>query len=783
MAVWLVVACLWLAAVDVAVALAAPHRVVVGVVRDGASPLAEEVLTRVREEFALLTGDEWEVVWKSPDSFSAHWDVRQAGAALDAALADPETDVVFSLGILPTQAATFGERRLGKPVVGGPFIDEESLRLPYDMNRSTRRNLTYIVIPGRVNRDLTSFKDIAPFDTLTVLVDAAYATGLTAFDDVVVRYERLLGIRVRVIPVTDDVDAALAALGDGVQAVYLTPLMRLADEARDRLVRGLADRRIPSFSFIGQPDVERGILAGRSSFSGTHLARRIALNLRDILAGASPNDLPVILPEEERLYINMVTAREIGFSPKYETLLTADLIGVEQAAPGGRQLGLEDAMRIAASENLDLAVKDAEVAGAEQDRLLARSTLLPQVGASIDYMQMDQDRAVASRGLYPWDVTTAGVSLTQMLFDDAAIARFRAAGRGLEAERLARESVRLDVMHTAGRRYLGYLSAEALLHIERENYRLICDNLEMARVRRSAGVSGPEEVYRWEAAQAESKARTIARRADVRSALTALNQALNRPTDAQWVTSPVSAAEARRALFGVEASLIGGTLEQIERISAEAEALAASRPAVAALDSLVEAQGLVLAQKRRTRWVPTLSASAGYAHQVDKHQAGAVIVQDPDPSEDAWTVNLKASLPLFAGGALTHDARRAEAELERLDATRRRLIQLAGQQARTVVSNMTRSYPNMELTALAADRARRNLEVIRDKYARGAVSILDLLDAQNQSRVQEQAAVIAIYAYLGDVLDFQRSVGWFELDRTPEQKRDFLARLGVGPKE
>jgi outer membrane protein TolC len=96
---------------------------------------------------------------------------------------------------------------------------------------------------------------------------------------------------------------------------------------------------------------------------------------------------------------------------------------------------------------------------------------------------------------------------------------------------------------------------------------------------------------------------------------------------------------------------------------------------------------------------------------------------------------------------------------------------------------MARSYPKMELAALAADRAQRNLDVVRDKYARGAVSILELLDAQNQSRVQEQSAVLAVYSYLGDVLDFQRAVGWFEIDKTPAERREFLSRFGVGTKE
>lgn len=758
------------------------REVTIAVVRDGASPRAAEVLSRVQSEFAALAGTDVRVTWKSPESYSAEWDATRAGAALDAALQDADADIVFCLGILPSQAAACSERRLDKPVVAAPFIDEETFRLPYKANRSTRRNLSYIVIPGRVKRDLTAFKDLVAFSTLHVFIEKEYVAGLPGLKDVAERFEKLLGVEIRLVPVTDDVDIAFTE-AVGAEAVYITPLMRLTDAQYGRLVDGLAERNVPSFSFLGRMDVRRGVLAGLASFSGTHLARRIALNLYDILDGAKPEELPVIMHEEERLFINMRTARRIGFHPKYATLLTADLIGMKEEKAGGEPLTLHDAMRIAAKENVDIAVKDAELARAREDSLLARSGMLPQLGAGAHYTQIDQDRAVASRGLYPWDVTAAGVNLTQMLYDDETVSRFRAALRSEDAEAKSHEAVRLDVMQRAGQSFLSYLSARALWDIERENFKLIRKNLEMARVRRTTGVSGPEEVYRWEAAQAESRSRVFARRASANAARTALNQALGRPAETEWDAAPISAETARRALFDVNASAIGGSLEQLDSISSFVADLSAERPVIQALDKLVEAQSILVAQKKRKRWFPSVSASAEYAHEIDKHQAGAVIVQDPDASEDTWTVSIGASVPLFAGGALTHDVKRAEAEMRRLRATRRRLLELAEQQARTVIDRMTRSYPNMELTAIAADRAKKNLEVVSDKYARGALGILDLLDAQNQSRVQEQAAVIAVYTYLGDLIDLQRAVAWFEIDKTPDEKRAFIDRFVALTKE
>ena len=64
--------------------------------------------------------------------------------------------------------------------------------------------------------------------------------------------------------------------------------------------------------------------------------------------------------------------------------------------------------------------------------------------------------------------------------------------------------------------------------------------------------------------------------------------------------------------------------------------------------------------------------------------------------------------------------------------------------------------------------------MIRDKYARGSVSILDLLDAQNQAFVRDQEAAIAVYRYLSDVVEFQRSIAWFATFKTEEEQNEWL---------
>jgi outer membrane protein TolC len=54
------------------------------------------------------------------------------------------------------------------------------------------------------------------------------------------------------------------------------------------------------------------------------------------------------------------------------------------------------------------------------------------------------------------------------------------------------------------------------------------------------------------------------------------------------------------------------------------------------------------------------------------------------------------------------------------------------QRVHTAMSRLKGSYPSVESTAVAADRALKTLEIVRDEYAQGKTGILDLLDVPSE---------------------------------------------------
>ena len=83
----------------------------------------------------------------------------------------------------------------------------------------------------------------------------------------------------------------------------------------------------------------------------------------------------------------------------------------------------------------------------------------------------------------------------------------------------------------------------------------------------------------------------------------------------------------------------------------------------------------------------------------------------------------------------------------------------------------------IDLSRKAAAAAGRNLELVTDAYARGAVSIIDLLDAQNAALLAELGAANAVYDFLIVLMEVERSAGRFDFFMTDADREAWLERL------
>ena len=104
-------------------------------------------------------------------------------------------------------------------------------------------------------------------------------------------------------------------------------------------------------------------------------------------------------------------------------------------------------------------------------------------------------------------------------------------------------------------------------------------------------------------------------------------------------------------------------------------------------------------------------------------------------------------------------------------------MNLIEQRVRSALHQSGASYAGLTQSVKAQEAALKTLELVTDAYFRGAVSIVELLDAQNAALVASEAAEDAKYTYLIDLLQVQRSVGFYFYSLSEEEKNSFFERL------
>lgn len=111
---------------------------------------------------------------------------------------------------------------------------------------------------------------------------------------------------IEVLPVEPTVEPALAALSEDVQAVFVAQLLQLSPGEFNRLVSGLIERKLSSYSVVETSEVKRGLLVGIfQDFDISRLTRRLAINVQRIPLGENSCKFSVMFSRGERLTLNM----------------------------------------------------------------------------------------------------------------------------------------------------------------------------------------------------------------------------------------------------------------------------------------------------------------------------------------------------------------------------------------------------------------------------------------------------------------------------------------------
>ncbi len=765
----------------------------VGTVVDGASVYTDSVRSAFEREITSYFGGGQEVDFPERLALAADWTPQGATAAIDQLLARKDVDVIIALGPVGSNVLAH-HRPVTKPAVAALIVDASLQRLPLQHGTSGAKNLNYVNVAYSALRTLQLFHELVPFHKLAVLIRPGPLEEIPDLRIRALTVAESLGVSVTFVPVTTSAANALAAIPADADAAYLGPTEQLGESGLDSLISGLNVRRLPTFSFTGRSEVERGTLASYAPKDDlVRRARRVAGNLQRILNGEDAGSLPVDLASIPQLTLNMATARAIGYSPTWVTLTEAELIHA-QAPASGPTWSLAGVAREALLVNLSLQASDRTVASGRRDVAIALGNLLPQVNAQATGTAIRKETAAASLGQQPERETQGQFGLSLPLISDrkwASLAIERDQQAGHESDR---RSTRLDAVYLTTTAYLDVLRAKAIANVERENLRKTRTNLELAQLRERTGAASRADVYRWQAELAQGRRRVLDTDANVEIASLQFNRLLNRPLEEPFQTEDATVFDP--ALITSEPRLLDYfETPQTFRVFRDfmvSEGRAAS-PSLRALDAAIAAARRTATASRRSFWLPTVSLDGALSDVFSRDGAGSSPpafgpVAIPRAPDATWSLRVQGSLPIFDGFVRNAQLQQSNIEIERLTLERKSADLSVSQQIRAALQQAGSSWSGIEQARLAATASRSNLDLVTDAYTRGTTSIITLLDAQQSALSADESAANAVYDFLVDLMGVERAIGQFGFFRTPGEREalfrrmdDFYRAAGVAP--
>jgi outer membrane protein len=743
---------------------AAAKKITIAVVRDGPTEM-NEIVDRILPELEHLLGSDYDVTFDMSDSYDAGWAPQRVRTVIEAAMGSREVDMVVGIGMLVTSAALQSDVRLSKPFVSATLLDGDVPKLQFAADGTLEDNLSLVVRPQRTNSDIDAIRGLMQTGRVHVVLNRDWLENIPALRPALETYGREIGVEIIPVPVSDDWRPAMDQLGPDVEVVYFARTPRLTRGDRAAFVEALNERKIPTFSGIGPQDLEIGMLATNRQDMRQALVRRVALNLHQLITGASTDELPVLLISDSKLTINGRTAARIGFALSFEAMVLGTVLHADALEAGADSLNLGRVLAMADTGNIDLSISNQQVTTALRGKQVVRSPLLPQIGAGADYLKVDNN-LVGS--YFPDQWSRANLNLSQMIFDDQLISDFRSAGREYDAAMFQNESDRLDVYLEAQTAYLSFVQARLLYDIALNNLRLTEGNLEIAKMRVEVGHSGRDEVFRWTAELNQQRTLLMNIESQVETRRIQLNRVLGVDLGKRWrpeaVSEDAGAFERLREQFDL-------ALQSQPHFARFAEATVEfaldNSPERKFLEASLEAEGIRLGERKRSFIVPKVFLDMSYNYNF--WQSPEV----PKLGDRFYEIRVTAALPLFEGTRRVYDMQLSKSLIVELERRLELVDQLVEQRTRNALRRIQASSPNIDYSRVAAENARKNFDVVRDKYANGIVNITDLVSAQNASFAADQDATVALYTFLLDSAEFQRAVSFFPDTRSQDEIDEF----------
>lgn len=377
------------------------------------------------------------------------------------------------------------------------------------------------------------------------------------------------------------------------------------------------------------------------------------------------------------------------------------------------QLTLEDALKVALSENNSVKVADMEIQKAEYAKKGTYASLFPKVDFSGTYQRAIKKQVMVMAGqeftIGVDNTWSAGFSAALPLVNAELWKALEITGMDVELAVEKAQGSRQDLIDQVQQAFYGVLLAKDLYGVYKENYSNAADNYKNVKGKFDTGLASKFELLSSEVAMQNAEPN--------------MHDAQNNIVLATWKL---------KALLGIDLNQdieCLGTLADFEKtvssVASYENTSVENNSAIKQLD--IQSKMLDKTyQMQLAKYYPTLSAQLTYNW--------IAMAENFKFSEYKWnpysTGVLALQIPIFAGGQKRNELRKTRVQQEQLELQREDAIRNLEIGVMQVMSSLETSLKQYTAAQKTIEAAQSGYEIAKSRFDVGSGTLLELQDAQ-----------------------------------------------------
>jgi outer membrane protein TolC len=392
------------------------------------------------------------------------------------------------------------------------------------------------------------------------------------------------------------------------------------------------------------------------------------------------------------------------------------------------KLTLKDAVGLALKQNPQVILANLQVSQSEQDRLLARSGLMPQVNGSMSEA-VNRVNLQASIGLTipgfaqhvgPFEVFEMGASVNAPVFDLTLWRRYKSSKLGIDASRAEETTVREESVMLVVSQYLGCQRASADVSAAQSRVELAQAVYDQSADLQKNGVGTGIDTLRANVELQNEKQRLIVSQTELQTSLYGLARLLNvdphRPIE---IGDQVS-------FFDTPATSVNETVEKAYD----------TRPELKALHRQQERAALE-ARTAGDQRLPKVMFSGFWAEQ------GLT----PSTVIPVYQYQGTILVPIFTGGRISADRAKADLAIRQLQQQEVELRNRIALEVKTAAAQVESARNEVGVANSGVQLALEEVTQARDRFQAGVANNLEVITAQNELARANDNQIGALYRY------------------------------------